>query len=379
MPNGHCTKQFPLHTSTIDESSISGNIAVANNVYINQLKMTHEELANQAVPSLNDQSTNLGFGLFHLTMNLIWALLHVHRGSIHQIGSLSYFFALLNWTRLGCKHPDYHTLLSTLLQILHGIILDAWKVDPPPKPTESEDLAHYNLSLLTRNLRYVLELTKAIPTGDFGCVKDMLGNLMTIFRGAGSNNYSTEILHWIYNMKNVWIPQFVDIMRDNMLVNPSGLKGHWMPIDLNIEHHIKFLKLFYTAKGIHASWDRLADISASIDLLQNVRKWVSQAFKTAYSGTTHMTPDVSSAIRRVALEISKLELHKINPDHDENNSLKPVINTIAIGERKLKASSLTTFNQKVQGMMARMAFDVKEDGLPPAVFDLSDSSKNHHD
>lgn len=120
MPKGYRTKQYPLRTSTIDESSITGNIAVINNVYMNQLKMTHAELAEWAIPSINDQSTNarirgakalwtkdvnpftrlqtlqLGFGLFHLCMNLIWALLHVHQGSIHQIRSLSYFFALLD-------------------------------------------------------------------------------------------------------------------------------------------------------------------------------------------------------------------------------------------------------------------------------------------
>lgn len=34
-----------------------------------------------------------------------------------------------------------------------------------------------------------------------------------------------------------------EIMRDNMLVNMTGLEGHWMPTDLNIEHLIKFLKV----------------------------------------------------------------------------------------------------------------------------------------
>jgi hypothetical protein len=34
-----------------------------------------------------------------------------------------------------------------------------------------------------------------------------------------------------------------DIMRDNALVNLTGLEGHCMPVDLNIEHHIKFLKV----------------------------------------------------------------------------------------------------------------------------------------
>ncbi|KAG1765406.1 hypothetical protein EDD22DRAFT_978741 [Suillus occidentalis] len=69
LQHSYCTKQFPLRTSTIDESSITGNIAVIH---------------------------DLRFGLFHLCLNLVWALLHVHRGSIHQVSSLSYFFALMD-------------------------------------------------------------------------------------------------------------------------------------------------------------------------------------------------------------------------------------------------------------------------------------------
>ncbi|KIJ12598.1 hypothetical protein PAXINDRAFT_53366, partial [Paxillus involutus ATCC 200175] len=116
---GHRTKQYPLRTSTIDESSITGNIAVIHDVLRTKDVNTFTKL----------QNLQLGFGLFHLVMNFIWALLHVHRGSINQTGSLSYFFALLDRTRLGCEHPDYHTLLATLLQILRGIILNAWTVE----------------------------------------------------------------------------------------------------------------------------------------------------------------------------------------------------------------------------------------------------------
>jgi len=36
-------------------------------------------------------------------------------------------------------------------------------------------------------------------------------------------------------------------MRDNMLVNLSGFEGHSMAIDLNIEHHIKFLKVIFVS------------------------------------------------------------------------------------------------------------------------------------
>ncbi|KAF9223166.1 hypothetical protein BS17DRAFT_809051 [Gyrodon lividus] len=58
LPKGHKTKQYPLRTSTIDESSITGNIAVIHDVYINQLKMSHQALSDTAIPSINDQATN---------------------------------------------------------------------------------------------------------------------------------------------------------------------------------------------------------------------------------------------------------------------------------------------------------------------------------
>jgi hypothetical protein len=42
---------------------------------------------------------------------------------------LTYFFALLEKTRLGGDHPDYHTLLAALTQIFDGLILNAWRVE----------------------------------------------------------------------------------------------------------------------------------------------------------------------------------------------------------------------------------------------------------
>jgi hypothetical protein len=58
---------------------------------------------------------------------LIGMLLHIHRGSVDEIGSLSYWFAIMDKKRLDSKKPDYHTLFQALEQILDGIILDAWR------------------------------------------------------------------------------------------------------------------------------------------------------------------------------------------------------------------------------------------------------------
>ena len=274
------TQQFPLRTTTIEESLVHGNLLVHEDAYLVQLGQETDDLVKYAIPSINDQSTNarirgaqvlriydrdpwnrrdvfqLGFGLFHLCMNLIWALLHVHRGSLHQMGSLTYFFALMEKARLSADHPDYHTLLAALTQVLEGIILAAWldelgdladfaKTNPsaqdlllraqsilnrctcpleswrkgskakdpqippyPGAPDPLEDIAHQNILLLTRDLLYMIELTSAISEGDFGRVEDLLPALARIFRGAGSNNYSVEILHFITNLKHIWTPKF---------------------------------------------------------------------------------------------------------------------------------------------------------------------------
>jgi hypothetical protein len=312
LPDGYKTKQYPLRISTIDESTVAGTIDVLNNSYMVQLAMKPEELANMAIVSINDQLSNsnirsakllrmkdvntftriqnfqLGFGLFHLCMNLIWAMLHVHRGTVNQLGSLSYFFALMEKTRLGGEHPDYHTLLTAMMQTLDGLILAAWRkecghltladfaaskptpeqllsiskaillkystpMNEPEMPDKSsvsgdggdeedegseddddddgevseddvsmlgdadeadelldpyEDIAHRNTCILTRDLLYVAELTRAISDGDWGRVEDIISNLAMMFRGAGSNNYCSEILHFIFNLKKVWGEDF---------------------------------------------------------------------------------------------------------------------------------------------------------------------------
>ena len=153
IPQGYITEQFPLRATTIEEATVRGNLLFHDDIYITQLKRSTDKLCKYAIPSINDQLTNariqsgqtlrardvnawerrevfqLGFGLFHLCLNLVWALLHVHRGSLAESGSLTFFFALLEKTRLGGEHPDYHTLLAALTQILDGLILNAWRME----------------------------------------------------------------------------------------------------------------------------------------------------------------------------------------------------------------------------------------------------------
>jgi hypothetical protein len=245
LPDGYTTKQYPVRLSTIEENSISGNLAVHEDIFVTQLQLSHSELSRKAILSINDQATQalnrgckavrafdmspfsraqvfqLGIGLFHLCLNLIWAVLHSHRGHETTEGSLAYFFVLLGKARLGGKHPDYHSLLAALMQILDGLLLDALRIEcgfpslsafANSKPTSEQilaiadrvleehampirspstiptDVIHGNTRKLIHDLLHVAEVTRAISAGDFGRVEDLLGDLAMIFRGAGSKN-----------------------------------------------------------------------------------------------------------------------------------------------------------------------------------------------
>ena len=153
LPKGHKTVFHPLQATTIDKSTVEGNLHIHNDIYCVQLGKDPADLNKLAIPTFNDQLTNarirggqilrqkdvtpfdhreilqLAFGGFHLAMNLIWGILENHRGTVNQIGSLTHLFAIMEKTHLGSKHPDYHTLLAALTQILHGLILNALQIE----------------------------------------------------------------------------------------------------------------------------------------------------------------------------------------------------------------------------------------------------------
>lgn len=272
MQRGHKSRYHPLRISVIPEATTGDNLSVHDDVYIGQLDVPMDTLSSRAIITVGDLLTiqriragkslrrrdvnawerrdvlQLGLGLFHLVMNLIWALLHVHRGTLAQNSSLTYMFALLEKVRLASEHPDYHALLSALTQTLNGVLLEAWRhvsgysdlnafaeskptplqilnmatkiindfTSPmpnaqglsPSSPDPSKDISHHNLRLLARDLLYVSVLVRAISAGDFGRIEPLLPQLAMLFRGAGSNSYCAEILNFILDLKYVWTPEF---------------------------------------------------------------------------------------------------------------------------------------------------------------------------
>lgn len=79
----------------------------------------------------------------------------------------------------------------------------------------------------------------------------------------------------------------------------------------------------------------------------------------------HSDVDTTNLVWKVANTARDNLLQKFNVNRSENRCTSPIIDIIAVGEAKLKSSSLATFNKRIQGMVEgrRVTEDGVEDDL----------------
>ncbi|KAJ7167409.1 hypothetical protein C8R43DRAFT_1121828 [Mycena crocata] len=364
-PPDHVSNEYVLRTTKLDEGSSDGTTQVNDNIYIDQLQFGINDLDNIAVPSYNDQKTNaliraaqllrkgdlsailrlehyqLAPGAFHVELNLSWLLLKTHRGDGADLGSLQYFIGLLAKTRLGSAQPDFETLVSLLMQVLTGAMLHYWEIESgkslanlaesrpsasrlleiaariftkyasgvftsPSSPPPADKTAH-NLHLLVRDSLLFYLLQQSISSGDFGRVEMLLGTLTMMFSGGGCSNYQTELLYFLQNLKKVWPEPFANVVRDNALISTSGRT--YVGVDKNAEFNINFQKNYYASRGVHASWDLLADLAPNVPILRRLKTQFGQFLGAPWQGTHHTKADVSDQITKVKLKMAEFKLH----------------------------------------------------------------------
>ncbi|KAF8162317.1 hypothetical protein K438DRAFT_1618478, partial [Mycena galopus ATCC 62051] len=405
-PPDHQTDEYVLRTTKLDEGSSEGSIQVNDNIYLDQLQFAIHDLDNTAVPSYNDQKTNalirsarllrigdlsailrmdhyqLAPGAFHVELNLSWLLLKIHRGNGADLGSLQYFIGLLAKVRLGSAQPDFETLVSLLMQVLAGAMLHYWEVEcgitlkefakSKPSPTKLLDIStrifnkyasgiidpsrdipesdntFYNLHLLIRDLLLFYFLQTSISSGDFGRVELLLGTLTMMFSGGGCSNYQTELLYFLQNLKKVWPESFANVIRDNSLISTSGRS--YVGVDKNAEFNINFQKHFFAAKGIHASWDFLADLAPNIPILRRLKTQFGEFLGAPWQGTHHTKTDCSKSIAKVKSKMAEFHLHL--PDvNGRRTTERRTIDIVQAGADKLRATGLKAWDKTSLGWL----------------------------
>ncbi|RXW14107.1 hypothetical protein EST38_g11748 [Candolleomyces aberdarensis] len=224
-----------------------------------------------------------------------------------------------------------------------------------------------------RDVLYLLELVCAVKSGDFGRVEDILPHLAMIYRGAGSNNYCAETLYMIQNLKYIWSPELGDIMRDMMIVNPSGIPGHCIATDTNMEYTIRDVKVcdfdvlilkfeynniiqeLITVKGLQGTWDHVSKVSAAITYLKEIKRKTAKSLNLPHQNKGHSDVKTAHLVQRVAAKVEEERLLEFKINRLGNSRTTSVPDLMHEGAKKLKSSSLATFNKKFQDFVAGQA------------------------
>lgn len=156
-----------------------------------------------------------------------------------------------------------------------------------------------------------------------------------------------------------------DVMRDNMLINPSGYSGHWMGVDLNVEHNNLYqqvcdsyyvienkqrshLQIYFSSKGLHGTWGQLADLSPVMPLYRPLKKKFMRDLSSRYHGTAHTTPKLSRDIQKIMAKLRELDIYSVNINRKATNTTEDILEK---GQRTLREQTMKTFIKRYEEML----------------------------
>ncbi|KAI9241002.1 MAG: hypothetical protein BYD32DRAFT_105080 [Podila humilis] len=358
--NLHKTTAFPLRIMKIDESTISGNIAILEKVITEELQMPESWIANPPVTKWGgDQMTTSRLesakihraidpdpfhGLrwvqpvmqpFHLRMTLCGTIYKTHLGTQAFPGTLASIVVLLNRNRMSTDKPsfsDTDDLLRIVFQAKTQLLYEFLKKDGMSDKEEVSrvtDLitqsllrindkgrpllplglphtnANVNALLFLRDMAVYLELDACIKAGDIGRLRHLLPTITALLHGGGNRNYAIELLRLQYGLRQIWTDEWSKAVLSSMLVNPKGVDGGWMPADMFQENINYLIKAVFAAKGSNLKWDYLRDsVSTNVRTFQTVARMFECQVGVRTNSTKHKKP---SALKDIAMIIDSLK------------------------------------------------------------------------
>ncbi|KAH7921726.1 hypothetical protein BV22DRAFT_1132056 [Leucogyrophana mollusca] len=119
----------------------------------------------------------------------------------------------------------------------------------PKQPEMEEDMTFANSRLFIRSAVRWRESCRAIAIGDTGQVWEMLKLWIFTFAGGGNPNYTQYLLELYCNFKWELLDDLKKAILDNWLVNPHGIPGLFVEMDLLQEHSNFWLEDMAQHKG----------------------------------------------------------------------------------------------------------------------------------
>jgi len=109
-------------------------------------------------------------------------------------------------------------------------------------PDNERDTANESLLLFIQQGLVFRTFHRAIRQGDTGPVRCCLKFITVWFQASDKRNYRAETLRLIACLEKIWSPELQHFWMDNCVVNLSGKKNGFMPLDMLNEYIVREVK-----------------------------------------------------------------------------------------------------------------------------------------
>src|SRR5277367_321447 len=109
-------------------------------------------------------------------------------------------------------------------------------------PDDKRDRDHGNMILLLQSGLVFHIFHQAIHTGDSGLMLSAMSFFTVWFQGTGAANYKIGLLRLMAQLRRVWSDRLRRFWMDTSLVNLSGKRKGFMPLDQLNEYIVREVK-----------------------------------------------------------------------------------------------------------------------------------------
>jgi hypothetical protein len=118
------------------------------------------------------------------------------------------------------------------------------------RTSDERDVVYENAILFLQHGLIYRDFCNAMRYGDSGRIKNCITFFMLWFQGSRFSNYAGELLHLVACLNHIWNPDMREHWLRNILVNFSGSKKGFMPVDLLGEIVVREVKSWQTASTV---------------------------------------------------------------------------------------------------------------------------------
>ncbi|KAI9431078.1 hypothetical protein H4582DRAFT_2113548 [Lactarius indigo] len=171
------------------------------------------------------------------------------------------------------------------------------------KPESERDQQFENQTLHNRDYLLYVDLCNAINVGDVGWVEASFLHWIYVFRATGKHKYASQLARYLKNLHEVYPPELSQIVRMNMLCNPTGKPNAFRPVNWLIERNNLYMKVIYAGSGPNRMMDYICQQSPLIEVFRSCHVIVESAFLLTHRTLRHMPPDMTATIERLRVHL----------------------------------------------------------------------------